>query len=77
MRSDGDVLREFDAIDATGDEHWDADYNIAPTDPVRAIVNRPLRGADGSREPRPTRQLRLMRWGLVRPGRGTPAAPHV
>jgi putative SOS response-associated peptidase YedK len=65
VRSDGDVLREFDAVDATGDERWDADYNIAPTDPVRAVVNRPLRGADGSREPRPTRQLRVMRWGLV------------
>jgi putative SOS response-associated peptidase YedK len=64
VRSDDDVLAEFDAIHAA-DEPYPGDYNIAPTDPVRAIVNRPVRGADGHPEPDPTRQLRVLSWGLV------------
>lgn len=35
------------------------DYNVAPTDPVYAVVERPA----GERPPE--RQLRVMRWGLV------------
>ena len=65
VRSDGDVLREFDAYDATDDEVVEPDYNVAPTKPVRAVVNRPLRDAAGNRADHPTRQLRVMTWGLV------------
>ena len=65
VKSDGDVLSEFDAVDATGDDEYVADWNIAPTKPVRTIVNRARRDADGSPEPAPTRQLRVMSWGLV------------
>jgi putative SOS response-associated peptidase YedK len=65
VRSDDDILREFDAIEVGNDDAFEPDYNIAPTDPVRAIVNRPLRDADGNPEPTPTRQLRVLRWGLV------------
>lgn len=65
VKSDGDVLRDFEAIDATDDDEYEADWNIAPTKPVRTIVNRPLRAADGTPEKVPTRQLRVMSWGLV------------
>jgi putative SOS response-associated peptidase YedK len=64
VQSDGDVVEEFDAV-YDGVDTYEPDYNIAPTDPVRAIVNRPLRAADGTPEPTPTRQLRVMSWGLV------------
>jgi putative SOS response-associated peptidase YedK len=65
VRSDHDVLHDFDAFDATDDEVAEPDYNVAPTKPVRAVVNRPLRDAEGNREDHPTRQLRVMSWGLV------------
>jgi putative SOS response-associated peptidase YedK len=65
VKSDGDVLKDFDAVDATGDDEHEADWNIAPTKPVRTIVNRPLRAADGTPAKDPTRQLRVMSWGLV------------
>lgn len=65
VKSDGDVLRDFEALDATDDERYEPDWNIAPTKPVRTIVNRPLRGADGTPATSPTRQLRVMSWGLV------------
>lgn len=65
VRSDPDLSAEFDAVDATDDEWEGPDYNVAPTKPVRAIVNRPLRDADGTPEPTPTRQLRVVSWGLV------------
>lgn len=63
VKSDGEVLRDFDAVG--GDDEYTADWNIAPTKQVRAIVNRPLRGPDGTPEDHPTRQLRVMSWGLV------------
>lgn len=65
VRSDDDVLAEFDAVDATRDETPPADWNVAPTKPVRVIVNRPLRDADGKAAAEPTRQLRVVCWGLV------------
>ena len=65
VRSDGDIVSEFDAYDATPYESVEPDYNVAPTKPVRAIVNRPLRDAAGRPADHPTRQLRVMSWGLV------------
>jgi putative SOS response-associated peptidase YedK len=65
VKSDGDVVREFDAIDATEQDEHPPDWNIAPTKPVRAVVNRPLRDGEGEPAKTPTRQLRVMRWGLV------------
>ena len=65
VKSDGDVLREFDALDATGDDNYESDWNIAPTKPVRTVVNRPLRDESGNVASTPTRQLRVMSWGLV------------
>lgn len=65
MRSDDDVLAEFDAVAPGDDEAFEPDYNVAPTKPVRAIVNRPRRDESGAVTGDPVRQLRLMAWGLV------------
>jgi putative SOS response-associated peptidase YedK len=65
VRSDEDLTEEFDAIDATNGEWVAPDYNVAPTKPVRAIVNRPLRDESGKPAPTPTRQLRVVSWGLI------------
>lgn len=49
-------------------EHWDpaesleADWNIAPTKSVYAVLDRALKGAESQE---PVRQLRALRWGLV------------
>jgi putative SOS response-associated peptidase YedK len=65
VRANEDLTEEFDAIDATNGE-WEApDYNVAPTKPVRAIVNRPLRDENGNPAATPTRQLRVVSWGLI------------
>ena len=64
VKSDDDISEELDAVNAV-DEPTPPDYNIAPTDPVRIVVNRPLRTESGERAATPTRQLRSARWGLV------------
>ncbi|MEO6885154.1 MAG: SOS response-associated peptidase [Jatrophihabitantaceae bacterium] len=65
VRSDEDVLAEFDAIQAAAEDAVEPDYNVAPTKAVRVIVNRPLRDEDGVALGPPTRQLRVVSWGLV------------
>ena len=65
VRSDADLISEFDAVVAGTEDPYEADFNIAPTKPVRTIVNRPLRDAEGNAASSPTRQLRVMAWGLV------------
>lgn len=68
VRSDADLLREFEAVDATGDGDGQAEpvsYNVAPTMTVRAVVNRRRRDADGKSTGEAVRQLRTVRWGLV------------
>ena len=65
VRSNEDLTDEFDAVDATNGE-WDApNYNVAPTDPVRVVVNRPLRDEAGTPAKTPSRQLRVASWGLI------------
>lgn len=68
VRSDADLLREFEAVDATGDGEAQPEpvsWNVAPTTTVRAVVNRRTRDAEGTPTGDPVRQLRTMRWGLV------------
>src|SRR3954469_25174135 len=65
VRSDEDLTEEFDAVDATNGEWAAPDYNVAPTKPVRAVVNRPLRDENGTPAAKPTRQLRVLSWGLI------------
>jgi putative SOS response-associated peptidase YedK len=60
------LAAEFDALDATEDHAPPADYNVAPTKDVVAVVQRHPRDDDGEPDPSTTvRSLRVMRWGLV------------
>jgi putative SOS response-associated peptidase YedK len=60
--------RPDDLVALFGVEMWEPretlapDWNVAPTKPVHAILDRPMRGA---RDARPVRQLRTLTWGLV------------
>ncbi|HEU5265058.1 MAG TPA: SOS response-associated peptidase [Jatrophihabitans sp.] len=65
VKADEDLTEEFDAFDATDGSWLAPSYNLAPTDPVRVVVNRPLRDADGTPAKTPTRQLRVATWGLI------------
>ena len=65
VAASADLLAEFDAEQAVGDDPGPS-WNIAPTDPVRIVVER------APREPVPeagpaavVRQIRTARWGLV------------
>jgi putative SOS response-associated peptidase YedK len=67
-KSAADIADEFRAVDATGDAAPDADYNVAPTKPVLAVVQRHPRDADGTTDgSRTERSVRVLRWGLVPP----------
>src|SRR5689334_18344477 len=60
-----DLADEFRAVDAT-DGAKVADFNVAPTKQVVAVVERHPRDADGTPDPeRVERTLRMLRWGLV------------
>jgi putative SOS response-associated peptidase YedK len=63
-RNPDELVEEFEV--EQGAVHTDdvlpARYNIAPTDPVYAVLARPPRGAP---EAAATRQLRVVKWGLV------------
>ncbi|MDB1087524.1 SOS response-associated peptidase [Streptomyces sp. ACA25] len=60
--------RPEDLAGLFGIERWDRDealppdWNVAPTKEVYAVLDRPVKG---SGDPRPVRQLRTLRWGLV------------
>ncbi|MGQ0840098.1 SOS response-associated peptidase [Actinokineospora sp.] len=59
------LAAEFDAVDLTEDAPR-ADYNVAPTKSVVAIVQRHPRDAEGDVDESTTeRSLRVMKWGLV------------
>lgn len=48
------------------EEELRADYNVAPTKKVYAVMSRVPKDASGERgDGRPVRQLRVVRWGLV------------
>jgi putative SOS response-associated peptidase YedK len=60
------LAAEFDAVDTTGEDAPEPDYNVAPTKPVIAVVTRHPRDDDGEPDPDTTvRSLRVMRWGLI------------
>jgi putative SOS response-associated peptidase YedK len=65
VRSNEDLTGEFDAVDATNGEWTAPNFNVAPTDPVRVVVNRPLRDEQGTPAETPSRQLRVVSWGLI------------
>lgn len=57
-----DLVEEFDIADVRIATPLGADYNVAPTKEVYAVVERPP--SKDSPEP-PERQLRVLTWGLV------------
>lgn len=61
VASDSDLAAEFDVDDVVDDDPGPS-WNVAPTDPVRVIVQRAPRGAA---PPESVRALRTARWGLV------------
>ncbi|MEU7028444.1 SOS response-associated peptidase [Streptomyces sp. NPDC046275] len=68
-RSPQDLTRLFDVTDWRPEETLEPSWNVAPTDPVYAVLERPARdghGADGEEgEGEVRRELRALRWGLV------------
>ncbi|MFL6241217.1 MAG: SOS response-associated peptidase [Actinomycetes bacterium] len=57
-----DIAASFGIRPERVDGSLDADYNVAPTKPVYAVVERVPRDEDTTE---PVRQLRVGRWGLV------------
>lgn len=57
-----DLVEEFDIVESRIPDVLEADYNVAPTKEVYAVVERPP--SKESDEP-PQRQLRVLTWGLV------------
>lgn len=58
-----DLVEEFEVVEPRIEAPLLADYNVAPTKEVYAVLERPPRGAGDGREPE--RQLRVLTWGLV------------
>ncbi|KQW48402.1 hypothetical protein ASC77_06470 [Nocardioides sp. Root1257] len=57
-----DLVDEFDIVESRIQDALEADYNVAPTKEVYAVVERPP--SKDSLEP-PQRQLRVLTWGLI------------
>ncbi len=57
-----DLIEEFEVVDDRTPAPLDADYNVAPTKEVYAVVERP---PSKDSELPPERQLRVLRWGLI------------
>jgi putative SOS response-associated peptidase YedK len=65
IKAPADLANEFRAVDAT-DGAKVADFNVAPTKQVVAVVERHPRDEEGTPDPeRVERTLRMVRWGLV------------
>ncbi len=62
VASSTDLTAELDVEDVVGEE-LDPSWNVAPTDPVRIVVQRPPREPEDGVDQ--VRQLRTARWGLV------------
>jgi len=60
-RSPDDLVEEFELVELP-EQAVPASYNVAPTDPVHAVVERAPRGEPDAAA---VRQLRTVRWGLV------------
>ncbi|MGY0491894.1 SOS response-associated peptidase [Streptomyces sp. WG-D5] len=61
-RSPEDLAGIFEIEQWEPEEAFEADYNVAPTKEVYAVLDRPVKDAG---DPRPVRQLRKLKWGLV------------
>lgn len=59
-----DLIEEFEVAESLVGPGLEPDFNVAPTKEVHAILERPARDDDRD-EAAGTRQLRVLRWGLV------------
>ena len=64
-RHPADLVEEFEIDELRVSSALEENYNVAPTDEVYAVLERPPRAGQGGAEDRPERQLRTLRWGLV------------
>jgi putative SOS response-associated peptidase YedK len=67
-RKPEDLVEEFEISGASGnrvDEALAPDYNVAPTKPVYAVLERSPSSRDDHDPEPPERQLRVLSWGLV------------
>jgi putative SOS response-associated peptidase YedK len=64
-------LQDLYDITSPGDE-LSPSYNVAPTQQVYGVLERPRSGDDSNGGDEPERELRALRWGWCRPGRKTP-----
>src|SRR4051794_11025665 len=66
-RKPEDLIEEFEVVDNRVPTALPADYNVAPTKEVYAVVERPPSKAEDGPPPAGTgaRQLRALTWGLV------------
>jgi putative SOS response-associated peptidase YedK len=69
-RSRIELLEEFEVQRDRTDEPLQPDYNVAPTKSVYAVMTRAPRSQEPApngqqEEPKPARELRIVRWGLV------------
>ena len=60
-----DLIEEFEVVASRVTSPLAPDYNVAPTDEVYAVMERPPRPEETVASPEPERQLRVVRWGLV------------
>jgi putative SOS response-associated peptidase YedK len=60
-----DLVEEFEIDKVEVKESLAPDYNVAPTKPVYAVLQRPPRDAEEAAPASPERQLRVLTWGLV------------
>jgi putative SOS response-associated peptidase YedK len=62
-----DLLEEFEVVESRVETALPADYNVAPTKEVYAVLERAPRppAEDPESVTPPQRQLRVLRWGLV------------
>ena len=64
-RHPSDIVEEFEIDELRISAPLDDNYNVAPTDEVYAVVERPPRRDEEQPPDRVERQLRAVRWGLV------------
>jgi putative SOS response-associated peptidase YedK len=67
-RKPEDLVEEFEIRDNRVEEALAPDFNVAPTKPVYAVMERSPWGSRGRDDPEPEppeRQLRVLTWGLV------------
>jgi len=64
-RSPDDLVVEFEAVKAAGQQPLPADYNVAPTKDVYVVRWKKERDAEGAPTGGGYRELRAVRWGLV------------